>query len=333
VRVSRGHVGIRIAVAGMALGLAVAGCGKEESTSSGSSASSSATSTTTSSSATPSNPAAAADYSSLLMKPEAVPTPGAPFVGDAPDLNPGGIPGVSQYLRAEDNSATIGDTILLANSPEQAGQILQTTKEGLGASVVGTPAPLTSVSPDATVTAGTSPDGAKAVTVLLFTEQNAIVTIEFDSAPGDFNPVPTNFVESVGVVQQDAIRTGLPNVSAPGAPTPAVAAGPAAVTVGGQPANLTGPVDCSTTDKKFSIAIGDPVTGVIVGLEPDASAVHNIGLGTFNGAVLAFTEGAPGNEATATKDGNTYTITGTATGTDSANAPVSKPFEIKATCP
>ncbi len=112
-------------------------------------------------------------------------------------------------------------------------------------------------------------------------------------------------------------------------------AGAAKVTVGGQPQNVSGPVVCSTTDGKFSIAIGEVITGVIVGLEPDASVVHNVGLGTVNGVVLSFTEGVPGNNATATKDGNTYKITGTATGVDSANAgqEVSKPFEIEATCP
>jgi lipoprotein LpqH len=94
-------------------------------------------------------------------------------------------------------------------------------------------------------------------------------------------------------------------------------------------------VVCSTTDGKFSIAIGEPIVGTIVGLEPDASVVHIVGLGnTVNGVVLSFTEGAPGNTATATKDGNNYKITGTATGTDTANGQqISKPFEIDATCP
>jgi hypothetical protein len=55
----------------------------------------------------------------------------------------------------------------------------------------------------------------------------------------------------------------------------AAAAGPAQVTVGGQPQNVSGPVVCATTDGKFSIAVGDMVTGIIVGVEPDASAVHN----------------------------------------------------------
>jgi lipoprotein LpqH len=110
-------------------------------------------------------------------------------------------------------------------------------------------------------------------------------------------------------------------------------AAPAIITIGGQPKTVDGPVVCSTTDGKFSIAIGEVITGVIVGLEPDASAVHNVGLGDVNGVVLSFTEGVPGNDATAIKDGNNYTITGTATGSDNANQQVSKPFEIDVTCP
>ena len=124
-------------------------------------------------------------------------------------------------------------------------------------------------------------------------------------------------------------------VTASSPATAPAAAGAAKVTVDGQPQNVSGPVVCSTTDGKFSIAIGEVITGVIVGLEPDASVVHNVGLGTVNGVVLSFTEGVPGNNATATKDGNTYKITGTATGVGDANPAqeVSKPFEIEATCP
>ena len=44
---------------------------------------------------------------------------------------------------------------------------------------------------------------------------------------------------------------------------------------------------------------------------------------------------SPPNTATATKDGSSYTIKGTATGIDTANPmqPVNKPFEIDVTCP
>jgi lipoprotein LpqH len=43
----------------------------------------------------------------------------------------------------------------------------------------------------------------------------------------------------------------------------------------------------------------------------------------------------PGGEASATKDGNTYKISGKATGVDLSNPlqPLTKPFEIAVTCP
>ncbi|SPM28775.1 lipoprotein LpqH [Mycobacterium terramassiliense] len=113
----------------------------------------------------------------------------------------------------------------------------------------------------------------------------------------------------------------------------AAAAGPVRVTIGGQPHNVSGPVVCGTNNGKFSIAVGDMATGIIVGLEPDASVVHGAGLGTVDGVVMSFTEGVPGENATATKTGSTYKITGTASGTDNAGAQVHKPFEVNVTCP
>jgi ipoprotein LpqH len=121
--------------------------------------------------------------------------------------------------------------------------------------------------------------------------------------------------------------------SAASSSTPAAAGGDAKVSIDGQPQNVGGPVVCATNSGKFSIAIGEAVTGVIVALEPDASVVHNVGLGMVNGVVLSFTEGAPGNNASATKNGNTYHVTGTATGVDNGGQQVSKPFTIDATCP
>lgn len=111
------------------------------------------------------------------------------------------------------------------------------------------------------------------------------------------------------------------------------AAGQPQVTIGGQPQSVSGPVVCSMTNGKFSIAIGDMLTGVIVGLEQDGSAVHNAGLGTVNGLVISFTEGAPGNGATAVKTGNNYKITGTASGVDASGQQVSKDFTVDVTCP
>jgi len=84
-----------------------------------------------------------------------------------------------------------------------------------------------------------------------------------------------------------------------------------------------------------NIAIGEATTGIAaVVSEGDAPTVTSIGLGNVNGVTLGYAAGA-GGEAKAEKDGNTYKITGTATGIDMANpmTPVNKPFEIEVTCP
>ena len=92
---------------------------------------------------------------------------------------------------------------------------------------------------------------------------------------------------------------------------------------------------CSTVGDNFNIAIGNPTTGIGVMMAEDGSKVNSVGLGNVNGVALGFQEGAPGGEASAHKDGKTYTIKGTATGVDMANPmqPMTKPFEISVTCP
>jgi lipoprotein LpqH len=124
--------------------------------------------------------------------------------------------------------------------------------------------------------------------------------------------------------------------SAPGtaAPPPPPATPPAKITVDGQPLPVTDPVDCNSKDGKFSIAIGQPFIGVIVALEQDASVVHLVGLGDINGLNYNFTEGVPGQSATATKSDNTYHVTGTASGTDNkGKQQAKKPFTVDVTCP
>lgn len=113
-------------------------------------------------------------------------------------------------------------------------------------------------------------------------------------------------------------------------------AGAAKVTIDGQDQNVEGTVVCTAMGGNVQIAIGNATQGIGAQLsEGDSPTVHQVGLGNVNGIALGFQEGAPGGEATATKDGNTYTIKGTATGVDMANPmqPTTKPFEIAVTCP
>ena len=108
------------------------------------------------------------------------------------------------------------------------------------------------------------------------------------------------------------------------------------VTIDGQDQNVEGTVVCTTVGDNVNIAIGDAMTGIgAVVSAGDAPTVKSVGLGNVNGVTLGYQDGTGQGEATVEKDGNTYTITGTATAVGIANPlqPVNKPFEIAVTCP
>ncbi len=121
-----------------------------------------------------------------------------------------------------------------------------------------------------------------------------------------------------------------PTESSTGNPPP----GQAEVTVDGARQNITGNVVCTDAVGNFNIAIGQKVSGVAVVLTPDGATVHSVILGNVNGVILGYQQGMSGGEAKATKDGNTYIITGSATGVTAALPPVmvTKPFEVRVTC-
>jgi lipoprotein LpqH len=122
--------------------------------------------------------------------------------------------------------------------------------------------------------------------------------------------------------------------SAPGSAS--VGAGQAKVVIDGQDQNVQGQVVCQTAAGNVNIAIGAATTGIAAVLtDSNPPTVKSVGLGNVNGVTLGYQSGVGQGNAEATKDGNSYKITGTATGVDIANplAPVNKPFEVDATCP
>lgn len=128
--------------------------------------------------------------------------------------------------------------------------------------------------------------------------------------------------------------TGSTSVPASGANATS-GAGTAKVTIDGKPKDLQGQVVCSTMGGNLNIAIGEQGTGIAVVMAQDASKVSSVGLGNVDGVVLGYQEMASGASASATKDGKTYKVTGTASGVDMANPmqPITKPFEVEVTCP
>jgi ipoprotein LpqH len=110
----------------------------------------------------------------------------------------------------------------------------------------------------------------------------------------------------------------------------------AKVTIDGKDQNVQGTVACTTAAGNVNIAIGGASTGIGAVLT-DASppAVKSVGLGNVNGVTLGYTPGTGQGNASATKNGSSYKISGTATGVDMSNPmqPVNKSFEIDVTCP
>jgi ipoprotein LpqH len=106
------------------------------------------------------------------------------------------------------------------------------------------------------------------------------------------------------------------------------------VIIDGKDQNVQGNTLCTKAGGNVSIAVGGNQTGISVVLtDANPPGVKAVQLGNVNGVTLQYAQGGQGN-ASATKDGNTYKVTGTATGVDMANPmqPVNKPFEIDASC-
>jgi lipoprotein LpqH len=112
--------------------------------------------------------------------------------------------------------------------------------------------------------------------------------------------------------------------------------GDVTVTLDGQPQTVKGNVTCATQGGNVAIAIGDATAGIGATVTAgDSPEVQTVAMGSSNGVALGYAKGAPGGEAKATKDGSKYDITGKVTGIDASNplTPLTKPFEIKVTCP
>lgn len=187
--------------AGALVVLTAVGCSSDsKSKESSTSAASSASSTSSSAAAQP------ADYTALLIKATDLVAPEV-FSASAPIPNPNGNPGVAASFSNPDGTHVVGDTILILSDPAAASKALDAAKGTLGSNVTGgTPAPI-AVGTGGTSVTGTSPDGTKSVTVVLFTEGKAFVTLEFDGPAGA--DAPPDFVTDVSQKQATAVKTGL----------------------------------------------------------------------------------------------------------------------------
>lgn len=161
-------------------------------------------------------PALPSDYTALLIQVTDIDAP-MPFVAGPPTNNPNGQPGAaitfsSQPHPEDQNGVTVRDvhivdTIRVLPDPAAATSALNSAKTGQG--VVENPkTDAANVGTGGTTLSGTSPDGSKSVTVLMFTEGRGFVTLEFVGG-SDSPPPPPDFVIDVGQKQDAAVKKGL----------------------------------------------------------------------------------------------------------------------------
>lgn len=148
------------------------------------------------------------DYSRLLLQPGDLSDTEDTFAVRSTSTDPGGFPGASALFVNEEDTRAIADTVVIYPDAATASTTLREALPSIDKVVVGaTPQPAP-VGTDGTMAVGTSADGSKSATLLLFTQGPALVRLEFQSALGD--ATTDDFVIQVGKMQQIALRTGLP---------------------------------------------------------------------------------------------------------------------------
>jgi hypothetical protein len=185
-------------------GASVVGCSHSSKPSPAATSSSASTSAGHSPAST-SAPAQPSDYTRLLIAASDINAPEA-FTPSPPVNNPNGRPGASTTFSNDDRTHVITDSIQIVSDAAGALSALESAKATRDGYVHGAPDP-TAIGTGGTTISGPSPDGAKGVTVLLFTEGRAFVELQFDGPPDVL--VPPDFVTDVGRKQDAAIKKGL----------------------------------------------------------------------------------------------------------------------------
>jgi len=166
--------------------------------------SASSTSTTTSAASSSAQPQPA-DYAKLLLDAKDINAPEI-FTASAPIKDPNGQPGVATTFSNPDGTHIVRDTILILPDAGAASAALDSAKTAQTSSLKGNPVAI-DIGTGGTTVSGSSPDGSKGLTVLLFTVDKAFATLEFDGPPDAL--APPDFVTDVGQKQATAIKNGL----------------------------------------------------------------------------------------------------------------------------
>jgi hypothetical protein len=187
---------VGVIVASTLTSASVVGCGSHSKSSTPASGSGPTSST---------HAAQSGDYTTLLIKASDINAPDA-FTASPPVKNPNGQQGATTTFTDQDHSHTIIDTIVVALDPAAAANELDSAKGVHREALLAKPLSA-EVGVDGATISGTSQDHTKGVTVLVFTEGKAFVTMEFDGPT--YALAPPEFVLDVGHKQDDAIKKGL----------------------------------------------------------------------------------------------------------------------------
>nr|WP_253869652.1 hypothetical protein [Mycobacterium sp. 1164966.3] len=146
------------------------------------------------------------DYAKLLIQATDIVAP-EPFTAGPQTNDPNGQPGVATTFSTQDGLHVIHDTIQVLSDGAAATNALNAAK-GAQANTLKHPAtqPAKIGGGGATIT-GNALDHSKGVTILMFTEGKAFVTLQFDG-PVD-SLAPPDFVNDVGQKQDAAVKKGL----------------------------------------------------------------------------------------------------------------------------
>lgn len=111
----------------------------------------------------------------------------------------------------------------------------------------------------------------------------------------------------------------------------------AIVTIDGSRKEYSGLRTCTNTeDGNTNIVISKPTDtySISVSISQDGTVVRSVGLGNVDGLSLSYQEYQKGIHASVVRDGNTYTVTGTAVGydNDELGKTFTKDFEVTVSC-
>lgn len=203
-------IAVLSAAAAIALGVLVPACdSKDAKAPASSSTTTSAAGSANSSAAPTSGTAAPTDYTNLLVPLSDLQSlSNDPLQAGQPATPTSDTPGVDGTFRNAKGDNTISINIAVLADPAAAVDAMNGTVGTLNNWVIdGNPQPV-AVGNGGTVVVGTSPDKSKAVTLLVFTEGKASVTLHFEGPPGDAAPV--DFATAVAQKQDATIKKNLP---------------------------------------------------------------------------------------------------------------------------